>query len=111
MGNYCFASKSEALAIGREKLKLFNSRKGWKIQVWDNIGWHLSFDKGHLNLHYSPSDDTFMAYLSENHYGGDSNFWHVPYSNKNPNKVIAHKLRVAKAFIKRCTDVVAEVEK
>lgn len=109
--NRSFASKSEALAVGKEKLKLFATRKGWKINVWENLGWHLAFDKGHLNLHYSPEDNSFMAFLSENNYGGDSIFWHESYSNKDPNKVIANKLRVAKAFVKRCQNVIAEVEK
>lgn len=111
MRNYSFASKSEAQAVGREKLKLFATRRGWRTYVWENLGWHLAFDKGHMNLHYSPMDDTFMAYLSEDLHGGDSSFWHETYSNKDPNKVIAHKLKVAKAFVKRCSDVIAEVEK
>ncbi len=111
MGNYCFQSRSEALAVAKEKLRLFKSRKGWSTEVWENLGWHLSFRKGQLSLHYSPMDDTFAAYLSEDHYGGDSNFWHVPYSNKDPNKVVAHKIKVAKAFVNGCLKVIAEVER
>jgi len=105
-----FSSKSEAQFVARQKLKLFKRPKGWKVNVWENLGWHLSFIKGNFDLHYSPDGDYFMAFLSPDNMHGDSIFWHENYSNKDPNKVIARKLKVAKAFVKRCQDVIAKVE-
>jgi hypothetical protein len=109
--SYCFSSVKEAHEVGWKFHGLIKNNKGWKINVWENMGWHLSLDKGPISVHYSPLSNTFTAYLSADHSHGDSGFWHESYYHKDINKVIAHKLKVAKAFVKRCADVIAEVER
>ena|SRR5690242_18009931 len=106
---YCFDSKSEALAVGKEKLKLLKNPKGWKIQVWENLGWHMSLHKGNLYLHYSFG--TFSGFLSDEHPNSDCGFWHESFHHKDPNKVVARKLEVAQAFVDNCQAIINEVKK
>jgi len=106
-----FDSRAEALKVGKQKKALLANPKGWRVNVWENLGWHLSLIKGNLHLHYSPYNDSFMAFLSENAYGGDSMFWHETFYNKDPNKVIAHKIKVAQEFIDTCQAIVDAIKK
>ena len=106
-----FDSKREALAKGKEKLKLLKNRKGWKVVVWENLGWHMRLEKGNMNLHYSPDDDTFSGFLSDTGSGGDDIFWHESFYHKDPNLVIKKKLAIAQAFVNQCQAVIDEIEK
>lgn len=103
---YSFESEKQAKTTGKQKLNLLNNKKGWRVVVWENLGWHMSLVKGNLHLHYSRPDDDFHAFLSENCYGGDSMFWSSNFNHKDPNKVIEHKIKTAQAFIDGCQKIV-----
>lgn len=41
-----YKTKAEA-----EKAAKRDCPRGWKIRVWENIGWHVSYENGPLSIH------------------------------------------------------------
>jgi hypothetical protein len=107
-GNNCtLAAYKKAKSDAKKCLRQLKY-KGFKINVWENVGWHWELYKGGLHLYNS--GDNFFTLLSECGKSGGHGFWNTSFRHKDPNKVITDQLKAAKSFIKKCSDAVKEVE-
>jgi len=89
-----FATRAEALKRGRELRKLFP--KGWKIRVWENLGWHLAFTfTEYVSVYFSPENKKPRFFcLMGTKYGGRPG-WTSDYHSSNPMKCVKECLRLA----------------
>jgi hypothetical protein len=92
-------TKAEALKAARHARSLLNHPTGWKVEVWNNGGWHYHLVNGPMRLCPSHGDFStkFFCLLSDTMtkgYGGSA-LWSTRFTHANPNKVIAYQIAVA----------------
>ena len=80
--------------------------KGWKLDVWENLGWHYAVYNGTLTVHateYLLGQTTYFTLLGDTERGGGECYWTEDFSSTDPNKVVerqlAHALKVAKGHL------------
>lgn len=106
-------TKAEALRRARQ-VKAQLKTKGWKIKVWNNLGWHWSLDHldGHLTLHECLHSKTFSTLFSTGDYAHTGSYnWLVRGSFKDPNKAIEVQLHAAREYVKRTAAWVDNLKK
>jgi len=97
-------TKSEAKERGEALLKMMKG-KGWKLSIWENMGWHFSVKNGGITVHPSYSSG-YVTYLGLDDddtkpYGGQA-FWTEKKSYADPNEAVIEQMRIALKFVNGC---------
>jgi hypothetical protein len=103
-----YLSRKEAEEAARKVQKRMKS-KGWKIRVWENLGWHFEIKKGTIQLHEASHNGRRPYYWtlmgSElNSYGGETYLLadetpKIDMQIYDPNDAYLRQLKVAKAHL------------
>jgi hypothetical protein len=108
-------TKPEAQKLGAEMLKQLG--KGWKINVSENLGWHVSADKGglHVSAHKYGSDEkaTYSCLLSMNsHPGCGEMFWtsRSGPTHYDPVSAVREQVALARKFLNKAIATVEKTE-
>ena len=80
-------NKKEAIRKAK-RLRDMMITSGWKIRVWENLGWHYEINNETVSVTES-SGGRYFAMLRP-HYS----YWEVPH-HKNPNKAVELLLKEA----------------
>ncbi len=90
-------TKAQATDMGRVLVQRLNDRRrGWKLHVWENLGWHYSALHSASGLSVSPSvkNGEFYAMLQPS--------WSVFYRGhkafRSPHKAIEHVISGAEIY-------------
>jgi hypothetical protein len=114
-------TKTEAAEKAVE-LKNMMKSPGWKVRVWENMGWHYSIYNGNLAVYPSFVKGTYHANLSDSsdllswHNNGDKvpsgtpSYWHKAETFKDPNEAVASQVKRARAFVNQLQLVVTDAE-
>lgn len=70
--------------------------KGWKPEVWENLGWHWAARNGHWNVFPSCASDKFTCLLGDGSCGKALFHKAGEFYDKDPNKAVAKQLQYAK---------------
>ena len=103
--------KAEAQA---KKLLAKMKSPGWKIDVWENMGWHYCLRNGVLTI--NPSSvfpGTFLCLIGDGKSSGGLSIC-TPMSairNKDPNKAIREQTEFAKSAINKYQAIIKKAEK
>lgn len=54
-------TRREAETIGRHWLKNMKPAGKWRLDVWDNLGWHVALCTDYIRVHYDEREKTFTA--------------------------------------------------
>jgi hypothetical protein len=105
-------TKAQAEKAGKKLLKRLKG-KGWKLRVWENIGWHYSARNGPINVYESHTEGMYSCLLSDRLDDpiGGSALWTTEFRNKDPNKVVAHEVKAARKQLNEIIDAVSFVER
>jgi hypothetical protein len=91
-------NKEEATKFAKE-LKAKMKTKGWRIKVWENLGWCYCISSPWITIHESYYSEEYTAYLnSEGKYdSGDAcSFWGGgPCTSDDPNYAVAERIEAA----------------
>jgi len=75
---------------------------GWKLEVWENLGWHYCVVNGTLYIYAHE----YMDGISYTSLMGDGKHphaglpvWTDDYHSKDPNKVVEHQLAFAQKYM------------
>jgi hypothetical protein len=108
-----YLSKSSAFEDGKMVRACLNNPKGWKIRVFENLGWHVNLVKGGMSLYwdcYNKGPRTFSTLFDSSGHGpGGEMYWSDHFHSINPNTALEHQLKLAKNFVKQCTKAIQEV--
>lgn len=98
-------TKSEATRAARKLLARMSGR-GWKIRVWENIGWHYSVDTNRLAVHeyHDHLPKSRFCCMLKPHY---TLFGGVQYAC-DPNKAVEACIAVARDWVGRYAQIVDE---
>ena len=95
-------TKQEATRRGRQLLRRMEGT-GWKLRVWENIGWHYEVQNGGISIDEMRCCDgrnVYLAYLHEGDtHGGGSAFWHTGRECGDPNLAVWAQLKHAQKFV------------
>jgi hypothetical protein len=78
----------------------------WKVEVWENLGWHYSVSNGWATVY--PADvGTFYCLLSnEKGSSGGLAMWSDDTFTSDPNECVRNQYRTAQNKIKQLTEAV-----
>lgn len=99
-GKFAFDTRSEAVHVAQRTLKKMKG-KGWRYKVHENMGWFFTVYRGDLSIGYHFGKYSSLLSTRPNGGGGET-FWTDRYHHTDPNKVVAHQLRIAREFMKKC---------
>lgn len=105
----------KALQKGKNALKLLKNKEGWKVRVWENLGWHVSLEKGGMSLHiseFTPGKIEYSVLFSADGRGGGESFWTMKNEDSystDPNVVIQRQIMIAQKFVRQCTKAIEQV--
>ena len=88
--------------------------RGWKIRVWQNLGWNYCIENTECNLSISEHiDGSFSVSLSDTKdSSGDPAFWHDSDDYRNdPNEAIRVKLKHCLEFVDNINSIVSKATK
>jgi hypothetical protein len=82
---------------------------GWRLSVWENLGWHYAVYSGAITVHPSRHGGrtTYSALMSSelplegSHPGGGSMLWHDSEHRRfaEPNAAVRFQLKLAQAVL------------
>ncbi len=105
-----FNSEREAFKRAEKVVKKLNT-KGWKINVWENLGWHYELLNSYMSLH--EVSGTFYAMVSNSlPAGSGSAFWTVRNDPtfENPNDAVRLALKHVSTFVRKVKEVQKKLE-
>ena len=107
-------TKGDALRAARKAKALLKTR-GWKINVWNNLGWCWSLDNldGHFTLWQSEHTGRFTTLFSDgrHEHTGSYNWSTGSQSFKDPNKAVEAQIKLARGYVKRTAAWVDNLKK
>lgn len=95
--------KAEAVKAGQRALAKL-SGTGWKVRVWENLGWHVMVANQGVQIYidHSPltGEDSYWGMVNAD--GEDSSgdvFWDYPQKHsKDPNVIVRHLMKYVRKF-------------
>jgi hypothetical protein len=109
-----YATRAGAQAAGlavKERL----AGRGWKVRVWENLGWHWALHKGPLQIYpaaYRSGRGLLTALCAAawpdpgGHPSGGSSRWFLKKGRRDPNAVVRDQVKECRKYIE---DEVAEL--
>lgn len=96
------AEYDAAVKLGEKTLKMLKDPKGWEIDVWENLGWHVCLRKGGFSLHTHIYDGVvqYSSLLSSHGSGGGDPAWTETFHHEDPNVVIERQLELCRNHLK-----------
>ena len=95
---------------GKKLLDRMTCYGGWKLRVWENLGWHYAIYKNGMNIHpgYNKPNETpkYYALFGRDDRSGGEIFWSDKFRDSDPNVVVMHQLSIAQQFITNCQKAV-----
>lgn len=89
-------TKEEAEKKGREMLAMMNTG-GWKLEVWENLGWHCALRNGYVNISHSNygDGDSYLALVNDRGSGSHDSFVNAGgiEHHTDPNEAVESRLR------------------
>ena len=102
-------NKKQATSQGQALLKRMNG-KGWKLRVWENLGWHYDIYLLGLTVHHPGKNySTLLSSDPENYSGSGEIYWTPEKSFKDPNKAVEHQMKMARIFSDKCQKMVSDI--
>lgn len=95
-------NKREAIKAGKDLLKQMVG-KGWKLRVWENLGWHYSVYNHGMNVHQDgPASREYSVLLADDGVGsGGLGVWTDTECrfHSSPNAAVRAQMRLARSIV------------
>jgi len=114
----CIRDRKRAIAEARE-VRAKMKTKGWRVRVFENLGWHWNLFNGYITLSGDGCGVTksvkYSAMMADSlPPGGSPNFWYPGPGKgyfKDPNKAVDYVFKSAKQFVREVHSVVEKQER
>lgn len=91
-------TKREATAAGKKLLSRMKT-SGWKLRVWENMGWHYALENYGMSIHQDNPKETCSVLFSLDPEGpGGSSIWCDKKQYKDPNKAVERQMELARNY-------------
>ena len=103
-------TKAQATKEGKALLKKMKG-KGWKLNVWETMGWHYCVHLDHISVWANTYRvGTLYSCLMGNCWNSGRLEWCDTFHSKDPNKAVAHMVRMARANVVDLDEIVTKTE-
>lgn len=103
-----YRTRREATVAGKKLLARMRG-EGWKLRVWENLGWHISVSSGPISVYeyVGLSGNRYHALVSDepNTAGWGAPFWGAAYVGRDPNRVVGRAVKQVEKVVTRHRDV------
>jgi hypothetical protein len=106
-------TKTEAKILGKALLRRMKG-KGWKLNLWENLGWHYSVHLGGLSINplQERCNTLYFALLSNGDYVGTGEmYWTDRFCCSNPNTAVKHQTKLAEEFSAKTVTTIESIKK
>lgn len=105
---------NEANRKGNALLKKLKGH-GWRLNVWENLGWHYSVElgdakRGGISVRCG-DDGKFWCLIGNTPDYGNYQWSHGHHSYRDPNRAVNHALNTAKRAVARDAAIVDFISK
>jgi len=100
-----FHRKVDAEKAAKDLKKKLKGR-GWKIDVWENLGWHYRVSAGSLKVYPSYTKGHYFCLFGKG--GGGDSIWTDSFTSRDPNEVVEHQLAYANEVIEDYNSLIEE---
>ena len=97
------ADYEKANEAGKLVLASLKNPKGWRVRVWENLGWHVSICKGEMSIHWAKYSRGVRYHVYCHSVPHDYRYF------TSANKAIEQWAKGVKSHIRHCEKVVAGV--
>jgi hypothetical protein len=99
-GRGCTYVEYQQAKANAENLKRRLNGKGWKIEVYENLGWHFKVRNDYLNVYGKEFADKYSCLMADTKEGaGGLSLWHVNNYAKDPNVSVRKQIEHAEAVV------------
>jgi hypothetical protein len=107
-------SRRNAEIAGNKLLKRMKG-KGWKLKVWENLGWHYAVylpigDAWRLTVHPSLYRDEEAYFTLLGRGGGGEPCWTPEGSHPDPNQAVRDQMDLIRDFIYERAEMFTDLE-
>jgi hypothetical protein len=106
-------TKKQTIAAGNKALKtLPNKGKGWRLRVWENLGWHFNLQRGYASISESFGGEYYCLITDDpSHLGSGCGAWHDPGGScKTPWKAFEHAANSVLTYVAQRTRTFSEIK-
>ena len=84
----------------------------WRLNIWENLGWHISWRHGCVSLYYEERDNRFWAMVCyPGHHGGHMDLQPDGKHFRDPLVAVRHAAEQAQAaYREKWMPIIASVE-
>ena len=111
----CAKDRVRAISEARKTLSKMRKPGRWRINVFENLGWHWDLASGYITLsgdYYDSGTSQFSAMMADTLPPcGSPHYWYPGPGKgyfKDPNKAVDYVLRHAERFVKNVNSVVSK---
>lgn len=108
-------TEDEARKVGEKVLKMMKTGK-WEIEVWSNLGWHVSLNRKFMSLgiHKYGGEDklayTVLVARDSEYPGTGETYWADPIgSYGNPNNAVEGAIIAVRDFVEKANVCLKEI--
>ena len=99
-------TRAEALKEGKALLKRVKGR-GWKLHVWENMGWHYAVRAPHVAVYVAGSGKYFAMVSRDKFCTSTPVEWYTDYRSSDPNLAVMVAVCKAQQVASNTLNVVA----
>lgn len=108
-GGGCTKAAHDAAQRNAKRLLRKLKGKGWRIDVWENLGWHFRLLLGPLQI--TERDGQYWTLMSDTpESGGGSYLWATQTESSDPNRAVRLQVRKAREKVEQLHSLVKGVE-
>lgn len=90
--------------------------KGWKLDVWENLGWWYCVYAGPISVYPTHDSNKFHCLMAEGlgnkgHAGGGSYLWKTDDNLRDPNELVKRQIQIAQAVVDNLSSNISKVRK
>lgn len=104
-------TKAEAAAEGKKLLSKLKGT-GWKLSLWQNLGWCFKVTQGPVSVHETCGKYWAMVSDNPNDASFGANIWTEARTRSyaDPNKAVARAIKLARDMLGELTEAVEAAE-
>ena len=103
-------TEKQALSLGNKLLNRMKG-KGWKLTVWENIGWYYKVSLGNICVHSSGRCYSTLLAKNKEFEGCGEMFWSNDRCFTDPNEAVKYQMKIAQEFVDQCQKSITTINR
>lgn len=102
-------TETEARARGADMMRQLKGT-GWKLDVWDNLGWHCAAYNKFISVHEYNGKYSAMLTIDPDKRGCGETYWTDSRHFDDPQEAVKWQMKIATAYLRKMRNAIEHVE-